>query len=188
MYNFKFFFNWKQLHCGNVLTNSKIKEGTFTGHNSYLLNTNIGKMCSIGWNVSIGGRDHNMNSVLMYPDTYWEKIFGISIDPERRYNTLIGHGVWISSGVTILSGVSVGNGAIIGAGAVVTKDVEPYDIVVGVPGKTIRKRFEKKTIDVLESSKWWDWPLDILKDNAHLLSKNLNDKDLSKIIFISKNI
>jgi maltose O-acetyltransferase len=48
--------------------------------------------------------------------------------------------VYIGSRVTILGGVTVGKGAIIGAGAVVTKDVEPYTIIGGVPAKEIGRR------------------------------------------------
>lgn len=48
--------------------------------------------------------------------------------------------VWIGHGATILKGVRIGKGAIIAAGAVVTKDVEPYTIVGGVPAKFIRGR------------------------------------------------
>ena len=46
--------------------------------------------------------------------------------------------VWIGAGVIILSGVTVGECSVIGAGAVVTKDVEPYTVVAGVPAKKIR--------------------------------------------------
>jgi acetyltransferase-like isoleucine patch superfamily enzyme len=45
---------------------------------------------------------------------------------------------WIGSGVIIIAGITVGEGAIIAAGAVVTKDVEPYTFVGGVPAKPIR--------------------------------------------------
>lgn len=54
--------------------------------------------------------------------------------------------VWIGANVTVLGGVTIGRGAVIAAGAVVTKDVEPYAIVGGVPAKHIRYRFDKKTI------------------------------------------
>jgi acetyltransferase-like isoleucine patch superfamily enzyme len=54
--------------------------------------------------------------------------------------------VWIGAKVTVLGGVTIGRGAIIAAGAVVTKDVEPYSIVGGVPAKLIKYRFDKKTI------------------------------------------
>ena len=46
--------------------------------------------------------------------------------------------VWIGAGVIILSGVTVGECSVVGAGAVVTKDVEPYTVVAGVPARKIR--------------------------------------------------
>jgi len=39
-----------------------------------------------------------------------------------------------------MPGVRIGTGSIIGAGAVVTKDVEPYCVMGGVPAKLIKKR------------------------------------------------
>ncbi len=53
--------------------------------------------------------------------------------------------VWIGAKATILGGVTIGRGAVIAAGSVVTKDVEPYAIVGGVPAKIIRYRFDAKT-------------------------------------------
>jgi len=47
--------------------------------------------------------------------------------------TVVEDGASIGSGAIILGGVRIGVGALVGAGAVVTKDVEPGDIVVGVP-------------------------------------------------------
>lgn len=52
----------------------------------------------------------------------------------------IGSDVWIGSNAVILKGVKIGNGAIIAAGAVVTKNVESYSIVGGVPAKLIKYR------------------------------------------------
>jgi virginiamycin A acetyltransferase len=54
--------------------------------------------------------------------------------------------VWIGYGAIILSGVHIGHGAIIAAGSVVTKDVEPYIIVAGVPAHNIGERFSKEEI------------------------------------------
>lgn len=48
--------------------------------------------------------------------------------------------VVIGTRVTILPGVHIGKGAAIATGAVVTKDVEPYTLVGGVPAKFIRNR------------------------------------------------
>lgn len=49
---------------------------------------------------------------------------------------------WISVGAKILPGVTIGKGSTVAAGAVVTKDVEPYVVVGGVPAKVI-KRLER---------------------------------------------
>ena len=49
---------------------------------------------------------------------------------------------WIGAGAIILTGVTIGKGSVVGAGSVVTKDVEPYTILVGNPARKIR------TIDV----------------------------------------
>lgn len=48
----------------------------------------------------------------------------------------------IGSGAIILPRVTIGEGAIVGAGSVVTKDVDPYTIVVGNPARFIRKVVE----------------------------------------------
>lgn len=48
--------------------------------------------------------------------------------------------VWIGTRATILPGVSIGKGAVIAAGSVVTKNVEPYNVVAGVPAKFIKNR------------------------------------------------
>lgn len=55
---------------------------------------------------------------------------------------IIGKNVWIGSHAIILPGVRVGDGAIVGAGAVVTKDVATDSIVVGVPAKFLKNRFQ----------------------------------------------
>lgn len=56
-----------------------------------------------------------------------------------------------------MAGVTIGDGAIIGARAVVTKDVEPYSIVGGIPAREIRKRFAPDVIERLRELQWWNW-------------------------------
>ena len=51
--------------------------------------------------------------------------------------------VWIGARVIVNPGVKIGCGSIIGAGSVVTKDVEAYSVMGGVPAKLIRKRINK---------------------------------------------
>ena len=48
--------------------------------------------------------------------------------------------VWLCTRSTILAGVTVGRGAVVAAGAVVTKSVNAYDVVAGVPAKKIGER------------------------------------------------
>lgn len=81
---------------------------------------------------------------------------------------IIGNDVWIGAYVSILPGVHIGDGAIIAAGAVVTKDVEPYAIVGGVPAKTIRYRFSGKVIDKFLDIKWWNWTHEEIEENLEL--------------------
>lgn len=58
-----------------------------------------------------------------------------------RYSPItIGNHVWVGCGAIILQGVSIGDGAVIAAGSVVSKDVEPYTIVGGIPAKPIGTR------------------------------------------------
>ncbi|APB34912.1 putative transferase acetyltransferase [Gloeomargarita lithophora Alchichica-D10] len=52
----------------------------------------------------------------------------------------IGNDCWLGVNSVILPGVTIGEGSVIGANAVVTKDVEPYSVVGGVPAKLIKKR------------------------------------------------
>lgn len=47
---------------------------------------------------------------------------------------------WVSCRAILLPGVTIGKGAVVAAGAVVTKSVEPYTIVAGIPAKEISKR------------------------------------------------
>ncbi|WBT07557.1 CatB-related O-acetyltransferase [Brevundimonas vesicularis] len=71
--------------------------------------------------------------------------------------TIIGNDVWIGAGAYIKSGVSIGDGAIIGARAVVTRDVPPFSIMVGNPGKIIRHRLDEMLGREVQASQWWDF-------------------------------
>ena len=80
----------------------------------------------------------------------------------------IGNDVWICANVVILPGVKIGDGAVLAAGAVVTKDVEPYAIVGGVPAKTIRMRFPDDVIEKMLRIAWWNWEPKKIEDNIEL--------------------
>ena len=74
----------------------------------------------------------------------------------------IGNDVWIGSDAYIGPGITIGDGAVVGARAVVTRDVQPYEIVAGVPAQRIRLRFSEQIITELLSLSWWDWPDDLV--------------------------
>ena len=61
---------------------------------------------------------------------------------------IIKEGAWIGAGAAIMKGVTVGKYAIVGANSVVTKDVQDYAVVVGVPAKVIKyldpEKFSKR--------------------------------------------
>ena len=129
----------------------------------------IGKYCSIGAKVSfyLGG-NHNINRISTWlPLLDWE--FDSKRDLLTKGDIVIGNDVWIGRDVTILSGVKIGNGSVIGTGSVVAKDVEPYSIVVGNPGKCVKKRFSEEQIEILENTKWWDLDIDIIKENSKII-------------------
>lgn len=108
--------------------NLKIGEGTHINRGC-LLDARGG--CYIGDNVSISYRvslmtgSHDCNS----------KVFSGVYLP-----ICIDDYVWIGAGAIVLQGVKIGKGSVVAAGAVVTKDIEPYSIVAGVPAKVIGKR------------------------------------------------
>jgi acetyltransferase-like isoleucine patch superfamily enzyme len=120
----------------------------------------IGAFCSIasGVKILLGG-EHHFEWVTTYPFyVQWPAAMHIVNDPlKTKGNVEIGNDVWIGRDVLILSGIKIGDGAVIGARAVVASDVAPYAIAVGNPAKTIRKRFDDKTIQRLLNLKWWNW-------------------------------
>lgn len=95
-------------------------------------------------------------------------------DPIGKKLVEIGNDVWIGSHVLIMDGVKIGDGAIIAAGAVVTKDVEPYSIVGGVPARHIRYRFSEEQIKKLLQLKWWEKDFGWIKEHYRDF-RNINE-------------
>lgn len=140
--------------------------------------TRIGKYCSIGYRVQIGLPEHPLDELSTSPALYRNgelmKIHPIEW-PKNDFHTpvIIGNDVWIGSNALIMQGTNIGDGAVIAAGAVVTKDVESYAIVGGVPAKLIRYRFDKETRQQLKESAWWDKDVRWIAEHYDELKKGI---------------
>lgn len=156
------------------IISSKIGKQSYIQKRSTIVNSEIGKFCSIASNVNIGLGLHKINSVSTHPSFYLNTTPLVKTFVNRdlfvaNKKTKIGHDVWIGVGAIILDGINIGTGAIIGAGSVVTKDVDPYSIVGGVPAKHIKFRFEQNEISLLLKSEWWNFTDKWFEENALLM-------------------
>ena len=146
----------------------------------------IGKFCSIacGTRFLFNCANHTLNSLstytfpLFYEEWNLEKSNVVSAW-DNKGDIIIGDDVWIGYEAVIMSGDHVGHGAIIAARAVVTKDVPPYTIVGGTPAREIRKRFDTDVIKRLLMLKWWDWPIDKIRQCLPYIMNGALDELLS---------
>lgn len=144
----------------------KCGKRVYIGRRSYFTfkNISIGDDTSIGMDamfmctrakISIGNKVMFGPHVFMITGGHRMDILGkymkdITDDeklPENDRDIVIKDDVWVGSNSMILRGVTVGEGSVIAAGSVVTKDVEPYSIMGGVPARLIKKRFTDNQID-----------------------------------------
>lgn len=160
---------------------------SYLGKDVRLTNATVGRYCSISDNVIIGVPEHPLDRVTTHPLTYnwnlgpddddtcafspfeeYQRLLDkTALLPFKDYpRTIIGHDVWIGRSVTIKPGVKIGDGAVIGAHAVVTKDIPPYTIVGGIPARTIRQRFDDKTIERFLALQWWLYDIAPLKKSV----------------------
>ena len=140
----------------------EIGEGTKIWHFCHIQKgARIGKSCSLGQNVNvsnhviIGNNVKIQNNVSVYEGVELEEgvfcgpscVFTNDLTPRAEFpkgstgykKTLVKHGASIGANATIVCGHTIGEYAMVAAGAVVTRDVEPYMLVAGVPAKVVGK-------------------------------------------------
>jgi galactoside O-acetyltransferase len=110
----------------------------------------IGDNLSINTNVQIGssgGKIYIGNNVLIGPNVVLRAAdHGISRSNLIQLQDHVGgliyveDDVWIGANAVILKNVRLGKGCVVAAGAVVSRDVEPYSVVGGIPAKKISER------------------------------------------------
>ena len=105
-----------------------IGDGTVIGEHCFMdgrASLKIGSNVDIASDVMIYNSEHDINSD--------------GFDPIEEPVEIEDY-VFIGPRAIILPGVKIGKGAVVGAGAVVTKNVDPFKIVGGVPAKEIGER------------------------------------------------
>ena len=172
------------VYLKSVVTRPTIEVGDFTIYNDFVNNPRdfeknnvlyhypinndrliIGKFCSIacGAKFIFNCANHTLKSLSTYTFPLFFEEWNLPKSEvasawDNKGDIVIGNDVWIGYDAVIMAGVTIGDGAIIGTRAVVSKDVEPYSIVGGVPAKEIRKRFAPDVIKRLLELQWWNWP------------------------------
>lgn len=133
---------------------------------AFLNPVTIGAFSSVAMNCLIIDSNHRIDRATSF--CVQHTFFGLPYgdDLTSKGPVTIEEDVWIGTGVAVVGGgITIGRGSVIAAGAVVTKNVEPYTIVGGVPGRAIGRRFSEQTIQVLEDSKWFEWDIETIKAN-----------------------
>lgn len=125
--------------------------------------TTIGRYSSIAVTAYAATLNHPMDHKAMHGFFFNPKLGLVSTSLTRSPLT-IGNDVWLGHNSIIMPNVdTIGDGAVVAAGAVVNKDVPPYAVVVGNPGRVVRYRFDPPTIEHLLAERWWEKDIDGLR-------------------------
>lgn len=151
-------WSYGPLHIARSYSGSKLK---------------IGKFCSFGQGITMAfwGK-HQMGDVTTYPFAHlhgrgWPPVTCSPVDGE---DIIIGNDVWIGHNAIVMQGAEICDGAVIGAHSIVGGYVDPYSVVVGNTAKEIKTRFSHEEIIMLMDIKWWDWPIEKIKEHLQVIS------------------
>jgi acetyltransferase-like isoleucine patch superfamily enzyme len=141
----------------HIQTSTSVRIGARTGLNDGARingSVDIGRCCAIGPHLNVSSGEHLFRS-----SEPWKLIAIQEREnvPEDRPVT-IGDDCWIGAHVAIMPGITIGRGAVVGANAVVTKDVQPYTVVAGVPARQISERMAFKPPGAIDAGRPEDTP------------------------------
>ncbi|MGA1225633.1 MAG: acyltransferase [Phycisphaerales bacterium] len=129
---------WHFTHvCGGATIGARcsLGQGVFVGND-----VRIGDNCKIQNNVSIYDAVTLEDDVFCGPSMVFTNVYNprSAIVRKNEYRpTLVRYGATLGANCTVVCGVTIGEFAFIAAGAVVNRDVPPYALIAGVPGRRI---------------------------------------------------
>lgn len=133
--------NTKIWHFSHVMSGCKIGSECNLGQNVVISpNVVLGKNVKVQNNVSIYTGVICEDDVFLGPSMVFTNVLNprSAVPRKSQYkSTLVKKGASIGANATILCGIEIGAYALIGAGSVVTKNVPPYALLLGNPGKQI---------------------------------------------------
>jgi acetyltransferase-like isoleucine patch superfamily enzyme len=161
-------------------------------HYDNLASFHIGRFCAIAHAEFYLGGSKDMTLITSsFTSTLATKFFpnampgtnpSEDLDESVRNNIYLYNDVWIGNNSTIMHGVRIGNGAVIAANSHIVKDVPPYAIYGGNPGKLIRYRFNAAIIKLLLELSWWELEDEVINLLIPELTMSPNEYLLQKII------
>lgn len=122
--NCNFYYPFRVEEPSQLEVGSGVSIGTYV-HMWCQAGVSIGNHVFIGSHAAITSVTHDYNRATL---------------PNIGKPIVIEDGVWIGTHAIIMPGVTVGKGAVVGANSVVTRDVEPYSIVIGSPARHYKYR------------------------------------------------
>lgn len=154
---------WTEVREGSRINQSTLGDYSYLMERVQLDFADVGKFANVASHARLGPTNHPIERPTAHHFTYRAGMYGLGEDDESVFEwradqpVELGHDVWIGHNATVLPDVSVSNGAVVAAGAVVTRDVDPYEIVAGVPAEPIGRRFQPEIADRLNATAWWEW-------------------------------
>lgn len=133
----------------------------------------MGKFTAIAEGFELVAFGHKIERISSFP---FDTVFDVDSEYTKIYDPgfVIGNDVYIGDHVTLHHGCEIGDGSVIGARSVVAPHtlVEPYSVYLGNPAVKVRDRFQLWLVYFLKELKWWDLPIDEIREIRPLLESN----------------